>query len=111
MPNVRLHVNGKIIEQTVKDKANLVVLAGTRQFPELKYGCGMGRCTKCTCKIINGGEQLSDPNWKEKKMLGERVEIGYRLACQLTIVDDIELSQEETIPKKSKLEKRELGAR
>lgn len=107
MPNVRLHVNGKIIEQTVKDNANLVVLAGTRQLPELKYGCGMGRCTKCTCKIISGGKQLNEPNWKEKKMLGERVEIGYRLACQLTIVDDIELSQEETMPKKPKLEEQE----
>lgn len=111
MPNVRLHVNGKVIEQTVKDNANLVVLAGIRQFPELKYGCGMGRCTKCTCKIINGGEQLNEPNWKEKKMLGDKVEVGYRLACQLTIVNDIELSQEEIPTNPQKLEKKELGAR
>jgi ferredoxin len=111
MPNVRLHVNGKIVEQNVKDNANLVVLAGIRQFPELKYGCGMGRCTKCTCKIISGGEQLNEPNWKEKKMLGEKVEVGYRLACQLTIVDDIELSQGETIPKQHKLVNREIKSR
>ncbi|MBT2679298.1 (2Fe-2S)-binding protein [Bacillus sp. ISL-35] len=94
MPKVTLHVDGKKVEQQVKDNANLVVLAGIRQFPELKYGCGMGRCTKCTCVVINGGEDLAPPNWKEEKMLGEKVNEGYRLTCQLTIQKDIEISQE-----------------
>ena len=55
MPKVKLHVDGEIVEKQVKDNANLVVLAGIRQFPELKYGCGMemisrrqiGRKKKC----------------------------------------------------------------
>ncbi len=37
---------------------------------------------------------LPPPNWKEKKRLGPRIEQGYRLACQLWISHDIELSQE-----------------
>ncbi|KAB7705615.1 2Fe-2S iron-sulfur cluster binding domain-containing protein [Bacillus aerolatus] len=94
MPKVKLHVDGTIVEQEVKDNANLVVLAGIRQFPKLKYGCGMGRCTKCTCQVISGAEALSPPNWKEEKMLGDKVNEGYRLTCQLTIKQDIELSQE-----------------
>lgn len=94
MPKVILHVDGTIIEQEVKDDANLVVLAGTRRFPKLKYGCGMGRCTKCTCQVINGAEGLGAPNWKEEKMLGDKVHEGYRLTCQLTIKEDIEISQE-----------------
>ncbi|MDR6123138.1 ferredoxin [Bacillus sp. SLBN-46] len=94
MPKVILHVDGTTIEQEVKDNANLVVLAGTRQLPKLKYGCGMGRCTKCTCIVINGAESLAPPNWKEEKMLGEKVNEGYRLTCQLTIQQDIEISQE-----------------
>lgn len=102
MPHVRLHVNGQVIEQDVKENANLVVLAGLRQFPELKYGCGIGRCTKCVSKIIAGGEKLDEPNWKEKKMLGEKLDQGYRLTCQLTITDDIELSQEHIQVKKQK---------
>jgi ferredoxin len=94
MPKVILHVDGTIVEQQVKDNANLVVLAGIRQFPQLKYGCGMGRCTKCTCRVISGGESIAPPNWKEIKMLGDKVEEGYRLTCQLTIEKDIEISQE-----------------
>jgi ferredoxin len=94
MPKVILHVDGAIVEQEVKENANLVVLAGIRQFPKLKYGCGMGRCTKCASKVIKGAEALDPPNWKEKKMLGDKVEEGFRLTCQLSIKQDIELSQE-----------------
>ena len=94
MPKVRLHVEGEIIEQEVRDHANLVVLAGIRQFPKLKYGCGMGKCTKCACRVLEGAEKLDPPNWKEQKMLGEKVEEGIRLCCQLTIKEDIVISQE-----------------
>ena len=94
MPKVKLHVDGTIVEQEVKENANLVVLAAIRQFPKLKYGCGMGKCTKCTCQIIEGADSLNAPNWKEEKMLGDKVKEGYRLACQFTVHQDIELSQE-----------------
>jgi ferredoxin len=33
-------------------------------------------------------------NWKEKKQLGERIDQGYRLACQLWLTSDIELVQD-----------------
>ncbi|WP_428909137.1 2Fe-2S iron-sulfur cluster-binding protein [Niallia sp. Krafla_26] len=103
MPKVILHVDGITIEQEVKENANLVVLAGIRQFPKLKYGCGMGRCTKCVCQVVNGADTLSAPNWKEEKMLGDKISEGYRLTCQLNIQNDIEISQENitvTSPKK-----------
>lgn len=96
MPKVKLYVDGTIIEQEVKDHSNLVVLAGIRQFPKLKYGCGMGRCTKCACQVLEGAEALAAPNWKEEKMLGDKVKENYRLACQLTITEDVVLSQENT---------------
>jgi ferredoxin len=94
MPTVKLHHDGEVYEQSVNENSNLVVLAGIRKFPHLKYGCGMGKCTKCTVKVINGAEQLAEPNWKENKMLGDKLEDGYRLACQLYITEDIELSQD-----------------
>ncbi len=100
MPKIRLHVDGELIVQDVKDHANLVVLAGIKVFPKLKYGCGMGKCTKCTCKVINGGEDLDPPNWKEQKMLGENLDEGYRLTCQLTVKNDLEISQENIMLKK-----------
>ncbi|MEX2416390.1 MAG: 2Fe-2S iron-sulfur cluster-binding protein [Paenibacillaceae bacterium] len=94
MPNVKLHYNGQVHEQMVAGNSNLVVLAGIKKFPHLKYGCGMGKCTKCMIKVLSGIEGLPEPNWKENKMLGDKLSEGYRLTCQLYITDDIEISQE-----------------
>ena len=54
----------------------------------------MGKCATCASRILSGGEHLPAPNWKEKKMLGEWLDRGYRLACQLWIERDIELVQD-----------------
>jgi len=93
MPKVTLRKDGEVYEQEVEKGANLVVLAGIRKFPNISYGCGMGKCTKCTSKILNGEKQLKSPNWKEEKMLGVKLQEGYRLLCQIEITDDIELEQ------------------
>jgi ferredoxin len=94
MPIVKLHHNGEVYEQEIKENSNLVVLAGIRKFPHLKYGCGMGKCTKCKIQVLSGGEHLAPPNWKEEKMLSEQLEEGYRLCCQLYINEDIEIKQD-----------------
>ncbi|MCY9697144.1 2Fe-2S iron-sulfur cluster-binding protein [Paenibacillus alginolyticus] len=94
MPNVTLHQNGQVYQQEVSENSNLVVLAGVKKFPHLKYGCGMGKCTKCMVKVVTGGDKLQEPNWKENKMLGDKINEGFRLACQLYISGDIELRQE-----------------
>lgn len=97
MPTVRLYRGDALVhEQAVATGTNLVVLAGIRQFP-LRYGCGMGRCTKCKIRVLRGGEHLAPPNWKEKKMLGEQLRDGYRLACQLFITHDLDIRQDEPV--------------
>ena len=100
MPKVVVHKNGKAHAGEVKENSNLVVRAGIRQFPypDLSYGCGMGKCGKCTSRIIAGAEHLPPPNWKEQKVLGEKIGEGYRLICQLWIHHDIELEQGWTPP-------------
>jgi len=100
MPIVVLHKNGQAYEGEVKENSNLVVRAGIRQFPfpNLRFECGMGKCAKCACRILRGGEHLPAPNWKEKKRLGEWLDRGYRLTCQLWITHDIELAQDEVPP-------------
>jgi ferredoxin len=102
MLKIIVHKDGQIHQGEVKESTNLVVRAGIRQFPYpyLAYGCGMGKCGKCTSRIINGAEHLPQPNWKEKKILGERLELGYRLICQLWISHDLELSQDGLVPAK-----------
>jgi ferredoxin len=99
MPTIVLHRNGQAYEGEVKENSNLVVRAGIRQFPfpNLRYECGMGKCAKCACRILRGGEHLPPPNWKEKKQLGERLEQGYRLTCQLWITHDLEIAQDELV--------------
>lgn len=96
MPIVVLHKDGQTLRDEVPEKSNLVVRAGVRKFPypNFKYRCGMGKCATCASRIISGGEHLPPPNWKEKKMLGEWLDRGYRLACQLWIERDIELIQD-----------------
>ena len=99
MPVVVFHKNGQTFQEDVKPNTNLVVRAGIKQFPfpHLRYECGMGKCSKCACRVIAGAEHLPVPNWKEKRQLGERLAQGYRLACQLWIEQDIELEQGEEV--------------
>ncbi|WP_353190761.1 2Fe-2S iron-sulfur cluster-binding protein [Pandoraea pnomenusa] len=97
MPVVVFRSNGQMYKEEVKANTNLVVRAGIKQFPfpHLRYECGMGKCARCACRVLAGGEHLPAPNWKEKKQLGERLDEGFRLACQLWIEQDIELAQDD----------------
>ena len=97
MPRIVIHRNGQAHVGEVKDNSNLVVRAGIKQFPypHLRYGCGMGKCAKCASRVIAGAQHLPPPNWKEEKLLGERLQEGYRLMCQLWIAHDLELEQDE----------------
>jgi ferredoxin len=96
MPKIVIHAQGQAFEGEVSSNTNLVVRAGIKQFPfpHLKYRCGMGKCGTCASRILAGAEHLPEPNWKEKKVLGERLALGYRLCCQLWIEHDLELTQE-----------------
>ena len=96
VPKVTLHRDGHAYEGEVAENTNLVVKAGIKQFPfpHLRYGCGMGKCGKCACRVLKGAEQLPEPNWKEKQQLGPRLDEGYRLICQLWLSHDVELEQD-----------------
>jgi len=100
VPKIAIHSGGQIHQGEVKENTNLVVRAGIKQFPwpHLKYRCGMGQCGTCTSRILKGAEHLPPPNWKEQKLLGERLALGYRLCCQLWINQDLELTQENLVP-------------
>jgi ferredoxin len=97
MPRVTFHKNGQVYDGEVAANTNLVVRAGIRQFPfpHLRYGCGMGKCAKCACRVLAGAENLPEPNWKESKMLADRLDQGYRLCCQIWLTHDVELAQDD----------------
>lgn len=96
MPKVVFHKGGNAYDGEVPNNSNLVVRAGIKKypFPHLTYGCGMGKCAKCACRVLDGAEHLPLPNWKETKMLGDRIGQGWRLMCQLWMSHDVELSQD-----------------
>ncbi|QQP92889.1 (2Fe-2S)-binding protein (plasmid) [Skermanella sp. TT6] len=98
MPTVIFHKGGQTYRDEVQDRTNLVVRAGIRKFPfpHLSYSCGMGKCGKCACRVVKGAEHLPEPNWKERKRLGDRIASGYRLACQLWLTHDAEFVQDES---------------
>jgi len=100
VPTVVFHKQGQVHTGDVAANTNLVVRAGIRQFPfpHLAYGCGMGKCGKCACRVLRGSEHLPPPNWKERQRLAERIEDGYRLACQIWVTHDIELAQSGPVP-------------
>jgi len=96
MPLVTIHAKGQVHSASVPDRSNLVVRAGIRQFPypHLQFRCGMGQCGRCASRILAGGDTLPAPNWKEERVLGERLVDGWRLACQLWLEQDLVLTQE-----------------
>jgi ferredoxin len=96
VPRILFHKGDQVFADDVADNTNLVVRAGIKRFPfpHLTYGCGMGKCAKCACRVLAGAEHLPAPNWKETKMLGDRIAAGYRLMCQLWLSHDIELAQD-----------------
>ncbi|MCL6547352.1 MAG: (2Fe-2S)-binding protein [Alicyclobacillus sp.] len=95
MVKVILHGVSGTVEQEVPENSNLVVLAGLKKFPGLRYSCGMGRCGKCASRVLKGAEHLPPPNWKEERVLGEdKLQEGYRLLCQLYVTHDLEVQQD-----------------
>jgi ferredoxin len=96
MPEVVFHKGEATLRGEVDANTNLVVRAGIRKFPYplLSFGCGAGKCGKCASRVLAGAEHLPAPNWKEQKVLGERLDAGWRLVCQLWLEHDIELVQD-----------------
>jgi ferredoxin len=50
----------------------------------VKWDCKSGVCDTCKIKVVAGAENLSAPNDAEKNMLGDLVNKGHRLCCQVT---------------------------
>jgi hypothetical protein len=38
-----------------------------------------------------------EPNWKELKLLGDRIDLGFRLMCQLWVSHDLEIEQIDSV--------------
>ncbi len=95
MPILKINIGDETFEGEVDKNSNLVVKAGIRKFPypHLKYRCGMASCGTCISKILSGEKNITAPEWKEKKFLKDKLNHGFRLACQFRIIGDLEITQ------------------
>ncbi|OHW62583.1 Na(+)-translocating NADH-quinone reductase subunit F [Andreesenia angusta] len=76
-----------INEVDAKKEKDLVKLAKKANV-KIKLPCsGKGTCGKCIVKITKG--EASEPTKAEIKKLGEeKIQKGYRLACQVEVLED-----------------------
>lgn len=89
MPTITYLTSGKSIE--VGTEANLL-RTSIRHGGEVPFKCGGGLCGTCRVKVVEGRENLSKVMRKEFDRLGrERIEEGYRLACQTFVDGDVTL--------------------
>ncbi|TLS53617.1 (2Fe-2S)-binding protein [Paenibacillus antri] len=90
MPTVRFVTSGKSIE--VDRDANLL-RASIRYEGAVPYKCGGGLCGTCKVFVVEGRDTLSKVMKKEIDRLGqERIEQGFRLACQTFVAGDVTIA-------------------
>lgn len=59
----------------------------------IKFQCKSGVCDSCKVKVISGMENLPPVNEAEREQLGDLVNQGYRLSCQITASGPVEIQQ------------------
>ncbi len=78
-------------ELDVRPGTNLLKLLQDQRYDDqLPATCGgQGQCSTCAVRVLKGG---GDPNQNELDVLGEeQIAKGWRLSCQITVTQDIEV--------------------
>lgn len=85
---VIMTVNIKFLSETVGEEGENLLKAAKEARIKLKDSCGgKGKCGKCKIKVVSGN--LTKPTKREVKELGEeKIKEGYRLACQVEVIDN-----------------------
>ncbi|WP_248926936.1 2Fe-2S iron-sulfur cluster-binding protein [Paenibacillus hamazuiensis] len=109
MPSVTFQTSGKSIE--IEKDTNLLRMS-IRYEGSVPYKCGGGLCGTCRVRIVEGGENLSKVMKKEIDRLGkEKIDMGYRLACQTFISGDVTVAWgEEDLERLNKIAERRINA-
>lgn len=109
MPSITYQNSGKTIEV---DKDANILRTSIRYEGSVPYKCGGGLCGTCRVRVVDGHENLSKVMKKEIDRLGpERIEEGYRLACQTFVSGDVTIAWgEEDLERLNKIAKRRINA-
>lgn len=58
----------------------------------IRYRCERAVCTTCLTEVLEGAENLSEPNEREKQTLASiKAKPHWRLACQCSVLGDVKL--------------------
>ena len=81
----------KFVKTTEVKKGKSLLHAAKKNDIKIKAPCkGKGKCGKCVVRILSG--QANPPTKNEEKALGEKkLKAGYRLACEITETDNLEI--------------------
>lgn len=72
---------------------DILLEAALRKGVSLSHWCRFGDCGKCKVFVETGAENLSAPTRAEAAKLGERIQRGYRLACQAQVLGPLTVKQ------------------
>jgi ferredoxin len=94
MAKIVYKTSNKEVEIEEGQETNILKMS-MRHDAGIPFKCGGGICGTCEVKIVEGEEHVTEPKKKEIKRLGDKLEKGYRLACQTFATDDCMVEWEE----------------
>jgi len=84
-----------------EEKTNLLSTAQALGV-DIRSDCGgKGTCGKCRVVVVEGEKELAPPSEFEKKILGDALGAGYRLACRTAVSAPLQLM----VPKESQVKR------
>ena len=82
----------KIGQSCEVDFDDTLVDATFRYDLPIRFRCERAVCTTCMVEVLEGMENLSEPEPREKQTLAAiKANPSYRLACQCSIIGDVKL--------------------
>lgn len=80
--------------ELVLDEGELMLDAAINREVELDYSCREGMCDSCMVRVLAGIENITPPTQEELDMLGDEVQKGFRLSCQVRVNGPVKILQE-----------------
>ena len=92
-PNPQVKVSFPKTGQTCEiDLDDTLVDATFRYELPIRYRCERAVCTTCLIEVLEGAQNLSEPNDREKQTLAAiKAKSNWRLACQCSVLGDVAL--------------------
>lgn len=91
MPTIRFTTSDREVTFKDGDEVNLLRVA-IRNDVGIPFKCASGNCGTDRVRIESGNEHCVVPRRRERERLGELLDQGYRLACQLYVSGDVSVA-------------------